>query len=612
MTNVLSRSVKHQILMLDIDCIIKCFGRLQSDMLSLNSTLLAATFLFLAICSMQIRDPSRFLPSMAFFVATGVAAASINAVCRIVVARSAVVTSDKSAAPSTNDPASISTASDAVEAGKALEASGDTAGAAAMYQRAVDLDPSSVDAYLSLAAVTTGDATAILQKALDVTGDARAAHALGLLYRDAGETAKAQAALEDAVSRDSSLAVAYVDLAVLLESKGDAAGAAELYERDIKENSDPVAMFNLALLLRHGAPGVTRDAARAEDLYSDAANAGEHRAAFNLASLLWYGDEGVEKDAARAMKLAEKAAGEGDVPSTVLLGVFLETGAPSVSADPVRAAKLYDEAVEKGNPKAMRHRAEMARSDGDFPLATTMFQQAVDTAGDAESAAALGQMIMLGQDRQPAKVRAKPLFETASKGGNTAGTYHLARLLEADGDTVAAQPLYKKIADNDGHSGAMNRLGIMYRDGTIGSAPDLAEAVKWFKLAVKDDANVEAMCNLAEVLLDGANGVTKSTATALALLQYAYEKKGFLPALSRLVMLYWTGDDGVEKDVKKAMEMAQSAVDKENRQFDNMLLSWMYMSPRSEEKQDLEKGLELLNAAFKRRAEEPIVAPDAK
>lgn len=571
---------------------------------------------------------------MFLYACSAFVAASVQVVCRIFCPGSAPTTSTR-ALPSTiqdsTDPSELY-----AEAVK-LEEAGDAAGAAAIYERVLELDPTHKDALYNIATLymdghSDGDnassnlecnparAVTLSRKSIDKYGDVRAMHNLGLLlrYGPAKNTKAAKELWEKALEKDPQARTMFV-YAVLLEDEKDSLRAKKLYEEAIaKDNNYVNAIYNLAVLLRNGAEdqGVPKDNKRALELYERAVTEFEEvPAMYNYSSILWYDDD--VKDQPRAVKLLSRAAdGKGDVNSMVLLGGFLVSGGKGVKKDVKRATKLFDRAIAEGsNVEAMYQRALIARNDEkNNEMAVKLLQRAVDEGQHVNATELLGEMVLLGEDQPSRESRASKLFEVAAKEGHHVAMYNLARLLEsgADGvtpDLARAKELYEKAANEDDHSCAMNRLGVMYRDGVEGLVTkDAKKAVDWFTMAVRDDANVDAMVNLADMLLEGGPGVITNVPTAIALLEHAYGKLGFAPAMSKLALHLWTGDDGVTKDVPRAMELTQKAVDAEHRIFDIMLLSRMYMSPMAEELQDVNRGQALLDDAFRRRAAEPIIA----
>lgn len=574
---------------------------------------------------------------MFLYVCSAFIAASVQVVCRILRPGSAPSTSAR-ALPSTiqdsTDPSELY-----AEAVK-LEKAADAASAAVIYERVLELDPTHKDALYNLATLymdghSDGDnassnlernparAVTLSRKSIDTYGDVRAMHNLGLLlrYGPAPVTKNTKAAKdlwERALEKDPQARTMFV-YAVLLEDEKDSLRAKKLYEEAIaKDNNYVNAIYNLAVLLRNGAEdqGVPKDNKRSLELYERAVTEFEEvPAIYNYSSILWYDDD--VKDQPRAVKLLSRAAdGKGDVDSMVLLGQFLVSGGKGVKKDLKRATKLFDRAIAEGrNVEAMYQRALIARNvEKNNEMAVQLLKRAMDEGQHVNATELLGEMVLLGEDQPSRESRASKLFEVAAKEGHHVAMYNLARLLEsgADGvtpDLARAKELYEKAATEDDHSCAMNRLGVMYRDGVEGLVTkDAKKAVEWFTMAVRDDANVDAMVNLADMLLEGGPGVSTNVPTALALLEHAIGQLGFIPAMSKLALHLWTGDDGVTKDVPRAMQLTQKAVDAEHRIFDIMLLSRMYMSPMAGDLQDVDRGQALLDDAFRRRAAEPIIA----
>ena len=161
-----------------------------------------------------------------------------------------------------------------------------------------------------------------------------------------------------AVLATASAAAADVKAGVDAWSKGDYAAAVHQWEGPAAAG-DADAMFNLAQAYRLGR-GVTRDVARAEELYAKAAAKGHIEAADTYGLMLF-------QDGRReaALPYIEAAAGRGDPRSEYLLGVATFNG-DSVAKDWVKGYALVSLANAQGLPQAA---AALAQMDAHIPLA---------------------------------------------------------------------------------------------------------------------------------------------------------------------------------------------------------------------------------------------------
>lgn len=146
-------------------------------------------------------------------------------------------------------------ASETVERGESLLASGDAAAAEPLFREAIEADPSDGRAHLDL-----GLALEMLERLEDAEGAYRAAieaspqlaearNNLGVLLRDTERTAEAVEVLREAVRVRPGFASAHLNLALALEESGDAEAAATSYRRVIElAPREPTARIQLGYL----------------------------------------------------------------------------------------------------------------------------------------------------------------------------------------------------------------------------------------------------------------------------------------------------------------------------------------------------------------------------
>jgi TPR repeat protein len=114
---------------------------------------------------------------------------------------------------------------------------------------------------------------------------------------------------------------------------------------------DLAAMRNVAMMLRSGQ-GVTKDPAKAEDLYEEAAEAGLPTAQADLADMLLKGEAG-PPDPARALPLLEAAAAANHPVAQYELAQMYETGQGGlVPQNGTVARRLYTAAASHGMKEA--------------------------------------------------------------------------------------------------------------------------------------------------------------------------------------------------------------------------------------------------------------------
>jgi TPR repeat protein len=156
------------------------------------------------------------------------------------------------------------------------------------------------------------------------------------------------------------------------------------------------AKARYALTLFTGADGVTRDVARADALFTEAAHEGNVRAALYKA-----GTSYLAGNFAAAESWALAPASAADVDAILFLADLYTQGRPGVSGDIQRALRIYNmiAADEAGGAPARRALAELAlRGKGmpKDPAKAKQWLQGDASAGDHESEAMLGSHYLKG------------------------------------------------------------------------------------------------------------------------------------------------------------------------------------------------------------------------
>lgn len=142
-------------------------------------------------------------------------------------------------------------------------------------------------------------------------------------------------------------------------------------------------------------------------------------------------------------------------------------------------------------------------------------------------------------------------FQQAFEAGDGDGAFYLGRLFEvgagADADPQRAANLYAAGVEK-GSVLAMNRLGVMYQEGTV-LLRDYTESTRLFcQAADAGDANGQFNCGLAYRL---GNGVEKDITKAIEEWE-ASGAQGNVAALNLLGQLYIQGED-IDRDPAKAL-----------------------------------------------------------
>lgn len=177
--------------------------------------------------------------------------------------------------------------------------------------------------------------------------------------------------------------------------------------------------------------------------YRMAAEAGYSLAQYSLGRCLYFG-RGIDRDSSEAVKWYRLAANQGNDSAQYDLGCCYEYG-EGVEVDVSEAVKWYKLAVEKGNSDAM------------FNLAECYYY---------------GKGMEINYDK------AIQLYSELAERGKT------DKFLRDSPDTKKSLMLYKIAADS-GDIIIQEKLGNIYCFGWRDIAPDVNEAIKWYKLAVE-------------------------------------------------------------------------------------------------------------------------------
>lgn len=152
-----------------------------------------------------------------------------------------------------------------------------------------------------------------------------------------------------------------------------------------------------------------------------------------------------------------------------------------------------------------------------------------------------------------------PLLHQSAKAGHPEAYYLLGvaaerQLLASSDNTPAAAAAYFRSAAEQYFPRAMQKLGMMYREGS-GVEKDLRQASRWFYLCTRQG---NAQCAFfAGVMLEDGEGIAPDPQAAVRLYQYASEQ-GHTGAMNRLALMYLDGT-GVPADVQLGLQLLKQA-----------------------------------------------------
>jgi TPR repeat protein len=221
--------------------------------------------------------------------------------------------------------------------------------------------------------------------------------------------------------------------------------------RKTNEGDNDKALTYLAISFETGN-GVTKDEAKAAQLYRKASDLGNDQAMLNLGAMYVQG-RGVRRDYAEAIALFHQAADQGNAQAMTNLGVMYGDGQGVAKSD-AESLDWLQKAARLRNSNALTYLA-LRYDDGN------------------------------GVARDQAK--AAELYREASNLGNRQAMLNLGKLYyEGKGvtrDYVEALRLFRQAADL-GDPQAMINIGVMYQHGQA-VRKDGAEAARWFSKAAQ-------------------------------------------------------------------------------------------------------------------------------
>ena len=271
---------------------------------------------------------------------------------------------------------------------------------------------------------------------------------------------------------------------MILDKLGNTASRADLEPRAVRGSAEAATLLGLQ-------GEVAGDAARASDLYAQAAHQGFARAQLLYADAL--AAKGLESHD-ECMRWAKASADQDNPWGQNLVGVNYQKGR-GVAKDYTQAASWYRKAADQGLGAAQGNLAYLLRCG--FGLrqnqATALEWYRKGAAqGDIESQFGLGDMLskregVAKEDTHAALVEAAKWFSRAAEAGEYHSQARLARMLEI-GEGVAKNEkdafVWCLKAAEQGYPVAECKVGEMLEHG-IGVKANLEEAIEWYRKAAQ-------------------------------------------------------------------------------------------------------------------------------
>jgi TPR repeat protein len=301
--------------------------------------------------------------------------------------------------------------------------------------------------------------------------------------------------------------------------------------------------------------GVKEDAARAKQLFIDAARNGDNYSRAMMIVLdkrvSEYGD---------AFSLFRYAAANGHVAAEHQMGICFHNGVGCIrnranSADCFRRAADQGYAIAQSALGRWYETRTGGKRNENEEEAVALYRLAADQ-GFARAQNFLGSCYVDGigvsEDDAEDYAQAVVWFRLAADQGLAAAMYNLGTI---DYDSAVSAVWYRRAADQ-GDSDAQNALGDCYNTGD-GVDKDLAQAVSWYLLAAAQ-GDASAQCSLGACFVEGV-GVVKDFVQAAKWLAHAVDKRR--PQAEYLMsVIYATGGYGVAKDTDASISWHKRAV----------------------------------------------------
>lgn len=338
--------------------------------------------------------------------------------------------------------------------------------------------------------------------------------------------------------------------------------ALDLIARACKDAGYMDGCVQLGSAHHHARFGLTRDAAKAQELYEKACTAGYANGCFVLSQLL---EEETPNDSGpRIVELLQKACDADSFPACNEVARRYEIGR-GVPRDASKAYALYIKMCERGRGTP---------SGAACTSAAAMSDLGAGTAADPKAATAL--------------------LEKGCKLQHGRACYMLAVRLEegtgAERDYKRAAGIYKQACEQS-EPDACDRLAKMYTEGK-GVTQDADEAIAIHKKGC--DAGRPASCSALGLLYEsGASGIKKDEMQAAVFYRKACEMY-WSGACKSLADLYAEGR-GVGKDLKRAASLYEQAC--RFQAASACTLAGKLMAALGADKDSTERGVALLERA---------------
>lgn len=245
---------------------------------------------------------------------------------------------------------------------------------------------------------------------------------------------------------------------------------------------DTLANYFLGFAFENGL-GVTKDAKKAVEFYTQSADNGYALAKMNLGNCYVHGN-GVQQDYQKAKLLLEEAAGDGIDMANVNLA-YMHLLGQGVEKDNYKAVRLYLKAAEAGIPHAMQQAGIMLLAAKDIPNDFELAKKWLEEAEKYDLAPAifhLGRMHMfkLGVPLNPQLAYNK--FKKASALGYAEASNQIGVILYKSSRFADAKKWYEKALKQGLRDSAFN-IGIMEYKNLLGTKEHFSAAMEWFEKA---------------------------------------------------------------------------------------------------------------------------------
>ncbi len=328
------------------------------------------------------------------------------------------------------------------------------------------------------------------------------------------------------------------------------------------EDGSGYAQNQLGEMYRDGK-GTPRDAARAEEWFTRAAQQGHVGAQLSLGKLYCWGDKGVPEDRARGMKFIIESAESGHVQARFDLGQIYQGRLLRGNENEALALKWLVSAAESRNPVAQAHLGSSLYHGRGIPRDRTRGVEYLTKAaeqGDVGAQYELGEIYHGGIGMENGDAQAVRWFTKAAEQGHIEAQFKLGRFhyegVDVPKDEVQAIKWFT-LADEQGHDDAC--LILEYIAAEQGDAQRQYEMGRMFDVEMRDERNLNSFSGYKWYGIFDEVMTIQSCEVLSEMWYRRAAEQGHAKAQRELGLQYADGGEFVEKDLEEATKWLSRA-----------------------------------------------------